>query len=39
MVFKLYGLPASEIAIVEAPVLSHVPSGVAGAVEGHSKSD
>jgi len=31
MVYKLYGLPPAEVAIVEGPVLS--------AVEGHSKSD
>jgi hypothetical protein len=31
--------PAEEIAILEGALLSHVPSGVEGAVEGHSKSD
>jgi hypothetical protein len=33
------GQPAEEIAIVGGPILSHVPSGVAGAVEGHTETD
>jgi type III restriction enzyme len=34
------GQPAAEeIAIVEGPILSRVPSAVEGAVEGHRKSD
>ena len=39
MIYKLHGLTDEEIAIVEGPLLSHVRSGVEGAVEGHSKSD